>query len=172
MVRQKFFKQGNIKPLYGKIADYVKQEKEEKAQEFLTICPKCGAIEKKKRWFWDPEVKESKRKEVTYRLCPGDEAIENQWIEGDILLKNKIVTLVPEQIESLMRNIEEAERHVDPRNRIALIKKNKSFWKVYTTSVYLAERIGRELEKTYVSHVTYKFSKGEKRISVVWEEKA
>lgn len=171
MSRQKFFSGGNIRPIYGKIADYIKGEREERSHTFLIVCPKCGAIEEKKRWFWDPTVKESSRKEISYKLCPGDEAIENQWIEGDILLKNRMLGLVPEQIESLMRNIEEKERHIDPRNRIASIKKSKGSWKVYTTSVYLARRIGEELEKTYNSRTTFKFSKGEKRVSVVWEEK-
>lgn len=171
MSKQKFFASGSPRPIYGNIADYVKREKEEKSHPVLVVCPSCGAIEEKKRWHWDGEVKESLRKEHTLRICPGCEAIENEWVEGEITLKNRIINLVPSQIDEMLRNIEETERHHDPRNRILKIKKTKTFWKVYTTSVFLAQRIGRELEKTFVSKVSYKFSRGEKFVNVVWEEK-
>ena len=171
MGKQKFFPAGNPKPIYGYIADYVKKEKEEKSHPVLVICPVCGAIEEKKRWHWDGEVKESLKKEYTLRKCPGCEAIENQWVEGEITLKNRIINLVPTQIEEMMRNLEEEERHTDPKNRILKIKKTKNFWKVYTTSVFLAKRIGKELEKSFVSKVTYKFLRGDKFIYVIWEEK-
>jgi len=171
MAKQKFFPAGNPKPIYGNVADYAKREKLEKGHPVLVVCPVCGAIEEKKRWQWDGEVKESKRKEHTLRICPGCEAIENEWIEGEITLKNRIINLIPDQIEEMMRNMEEVERHDDPKNRIFKIKKNKSFWKVYTTSVYLAQRIGKELGKSFVSKVTYKFSRGEKYVVVTWEEK-
>lgn len=171
MSKQKFFKKGNPKPIYGNVADYVKKEKEEISHKSLVICPDCGAIEAKKRWFWDPEVKESKRKEVNYRLCPGCEAIKNQWIEGEVLLKNRIINLIPDKIEEMLTNLEEESRVDDPRNRIVQIKKTKTFWKVFTASVFLARRMGQELEKTFVSDVSYKFSKGDKFVSVVWSEK-
>jgi hypothetical protein len=171
MGKQKFFPAGNPKPIYGYIADYVKKEKEEKPHPVIVVCPVCGAIEAKKRWQWDGEVKESIRKEHSLRICPGCEAIKNQWVEGEITLKNRIINLVPNQIEEMMKNIEERERHNDPRNRILKIKKTKTFWKVYTTSVYLAQRIGKELEKSFVSKVTYKFLREDKHVDVVWEEK-
>ena len=128
MSMQKFFPKGNPKPIYGKIADYVKQEKEERGQKFLTVCPKCGAIREKKRWFWDSEIKESKRVEHTEVLCPGCEAIENEWIEGEITLKNKVLQVVPWQIEEMINDIEEKERHVDTKNRVVKIRKSKTFW--------------------------------------------
>lgn len=171
MSKQKYFPAGNPKPIYGYVADYVKREKEEKGHPVLVICPVCGAISEKKRWHWDGEVKESLRKEHILRICPGCEAIENQWIEGEVTLKNRIINLVPGQIEEMLKNIEEEYRHEDPKNRILKIKKTKTFWKVYTTSVFLARRIGEELEKSFVSRVYYKFSRGERFISVVWEER-
>lgn len=171
MSKQKFFPGGSPKPIYGHIADYVKREKEEKPHPVIVVCPVCGALEAKKRWYWDSEVKESAKKEHVLRLCPGCEAIKNQWVEGEITLKNRIINLVPGQIEEMMKNIEEGERHVDPRNRILKIKKTKTFWKVYTTSVFLAVRIGRELERSFTSKVTYKFSRGEKFVNIIWEEK-
>ena len=171
MGKQKFFPSGNPRPIYGYVADYVKKEKEEKGHPVLTVCPVCGAISEKKRWHWDGEVKESLRKEHTLRICPGCAAIENEWVEGEVTLKNRIINLVPNQIEEMLRNLEEEERHTDPKNRILKIKKTKTFWKVYTTSVYLAQRIGKELEKSFVSEVSYKFLRGDKFVRVVWEEK-
>lgn len=171
MSKQKFFKDGSPKPIYGNVADYVKREKEERPHTFLVICPECGAIESKKRWFYDPKIKESKRKEVKYKLCPGDEAIKNGWIEGEVVLKNKILRLVPDQLGELIYGLEEEFRKDDPKNRVVKINKGKGFWKVYTASVFLARRIGEGLEKTYVSKVSYKFSKGDKFVSVIWEDK-
>lgn len=169
MARQKFFPKGDLRPMYGKIADYVKMEKAEKPQEFLTMCKKCGYIREKKRWYWDPEVKESMRKEHGETLCPGCEAIENEWIEGDVTLKHKVLQVVPWDIEEMLENIEETERHIDPKNRIVKIKKSKTMWKVYTASVFLAERIGKELEKSYNGKTHFKWSKGDRSLSVIWE---
>lgn len=171
MSKQKYFKEGNPEPIYGKVADYVHHERKEKASKFLVICPTCGAIEEKKRWSWDPKVKESERKEVNYRLCPGCEAVKNQWIEGEILLKNRMINLIPEQLEELFHNEEEKMRQDNPKSRIVSIKKTKTFWKLYTANIFLARRIAEELEKTFVSKVTYKFSKGNKSVYIVWEEK-
>ena len=171
MSKQKYFENGTPKPIYGNIADYVKMEKAERPSKFFTVCPECGMIRANKRWYWTGDVKESERKEVIYRKCPGCEAIENGWIEGEITLKNNIIKLVPDQIEELIKNLEKDYQHEDPKNRIVKINKTKTFWKVYTASVFLARRIGEELEKTYISKVTYQFLKGDKMVRVVWENK-
>jgi len=172
MSKQKYFSKGDPKPIYGNIADYVKMEKAEKGSRFFIICPDCGMIRNNKRWFWDPKVKESDRKEASFKKCPGCEAIENGWAEGELTLKNKILKLVPYQIEELIKNLEEEYRHDDPKNRIVKINKAKNIWKVYTASVFLARRIGEELEKTYASKVSFKFLKGDQFVRVVWEDKA
>lgn len=170
MSKQKFFPAGNPKPIYGKIDDYVKEEKREgKRKNFFTICPSCGAIRENKRWYWDPEIKESKRKEYTEVMCEGCKAVENEFIEGEVTLKNKVLAVVPDQIQNMIFNIEEESRHDNPKHRVVKIKKNKSLWKVYTTSGFLAKRIGDELEKAYNSKTTYKFAKDEKYTTVTWE---
>lgn len=171
MSKQKFWPRGEPKSIYGKIDDYVKMEKAEKPSRFFTVCPVCGMLRKNKRWYWMGDVAESKRKEVNYKKCLGCEAIENGWIEGEVTLKNKILKLVPDQIEEMIKNLEEEFRHDNPKNRIVKINKAKNIWKVYTASVFLARRIGEELEKTYVSKVSYKFLKGDNFVRVVWEDK-
>jgi len=160
---------GKLMEMRGRMADYIKREKEGRSGSFLLICPECGAVETKKRWTWEADVKESKRKEFKEKLCPGCVSIKNQWVEGEVLLKNKIISLVPEQIEETIRNLEEELRHTDPKNRIVQIKKGKTFWKVFTATPFLARRIGEKLEKTYNSKVSYKWSKGEKFVSITWE---
>ena len=143
--------------------------KEKKASPFLLVCPKCGAIQVDKRWYNDREILESKKRPHKDQLCPGCEAIKNGWIEGEIIMKNKIVNLVPGQIENMIHNLENRLRHENPKNRIIKIQKSKNQWKVSTASVFLAHQIGKELEKTYVSKVSYSFLKGDKFVRVVWE---
>jgi len=147
--------------------DYARKEK--KASHFLLVCPECGAIEVKKRWYHENDTPESKKRPHKDQLCPGCEAIKNGWVEGEIILKNNIIKLVPGQIECLVKNLENGLRHDDPKNRIVKIQKFKNQWKISVASIFLARRIGEELGKTYVSKISYKFSKGEKFVSVIWE---
>ena len=151
----------------GGTTDYTKGEA--KAPHTLHVCPKCGAIEVKKRWYWDSEVPESKKKPHKEEICPGCKAVKNGWIEGEVILKNRIIKLVPKQIESMIRNLEERFRHDDPKNRIVKIRKFKNMWKVFTASPFLARRIGESLESTYKSKVSYSFAGDDKFVSVVWE---
>lgn len=168
MSQYKYFEHGKPKSIYGYIGNWVGEEK--RASPFILICPQCGAIEEKKRWYWDSEVPESQRREHKEELCPGCMAIKNGWIEGEVILKNRIVKLVPNQIESMVRNLEERHRHDDPKNRIVKIQKFKNMWKIFTASPFLARRIGEELEGTYHSKVHYSFAGGGDRfVSVVWE---
>ncbi len=151
----------------GGTVSYTKGET--KASPSLHVCPECGAIEVKKRWYWDSEVPESKKRSHGEEICPGCKAVKNGWIEGEVVLKNGILKLVPKQIESFIRNLEERFRHDDPKNRIVKIKKFKNMWKVFTASPFLARRIGEGLESTYKSRVSYSFPKEDKFVSVVWE---
>ena len=145
------------------------RDPKEKGSPFLVVCPKCGMMEAKKRWFHDAVVLESKKIIHEERLCPGCEAVQNGWIEGEIALKHDIARLVPNQIENFVRNIEEKYRWEDPKNRIVKIQKFKNMWKVFTASVFLARMIGEHLEKQYQSHTSYKFGRGQKYVYVVWE---
>jgi len=167
MSKQKFFEHGTPKSMHGYISEWVGEEK--KAAPFLYICPECGAIEVKKRWYWDPEVPESRKKPHKEELCPGCKAIKNKWIEGEVVLKNRIIKLVPQQIENLIKNLEERFRHDDPKNRIVKIQKFKNMWKVFTASPFLARRIGEELEHTYQSKTSYNFAKDDRFVNVEWE---
>ena len=117
-------------------------------------------------------MKESERKEVSYKKCSGCEAVENQWVEGEIILKSKILKLIPEKIESIIYDSESEYQHEDPKNRVVKINnKSKSSWKVYTASVFLARMIGERLEREFTSKTSYKFSKGEKYVTVTWDDK-
>ncbi len=157
----------NDQVTYGHLG--VARDPKEKSHPFLVICPECGMMEAKKRWFHDATVLESKKVVHEERLCPGCEAIKNGWIEGEVELRHDIAKIVPSQIESFIKNIEEHYRWDDPKNRIVKIQKFKNMWRVYTASFFLARMIGEHLEKQNKSKTTYRFGRGQKYVYVVWE---
>ncbi|MBI2448025.1 hypothetical protein HYV44_00490 [Candidatus Microgenomates bacterium] len=156
------------KTAYGQAAPTTKDPKR-KSSPAILVCPECGIIQTKKRWFHDAEILESKKKEYLEKLCPGCEAVKNGWVEGEVVLKNRITFLVPQQIENMIKNQEKKALDDDCRNRVVKIQKFKNMWKVFTASVFLARMIGEHLEKQYQSKTSYKFGRGQKYVYVVWE---
>lgn len=116
------------------------------------ICARCHAIwDGKKRWHLnEDEFQElSKDDAIEQVVCPGCLQIEDGRYDGQVVLKSPLIPDNEEAILGLIRNTEAQIRENNPLARIAGLTVNGETIEVLTITPFLAERIGKELQKAY-----------------------
>ena len=136
-----------------------------------TICPKCKAVYKNKRWYFDEKVLEEVRISGKYhrKKCPACRKLDDHYIMGIVEASGDFIKKHYEEIVRRIRNEEKRAMRTNPLERIAEVKKTKDGVVVNTISDNLAVRIGKALFKSFKGCLNIKFSESERIVRVYWK---
>lgn len=135
------------------------------------ICPRCHAISNIKRWFFDEQLYQQlkDRPNVEAVTCPGCERLDRQIYEGEVHLRSPLLARNKPQALGLIRNQEREAMHENPISRIGVVQDHGEEIAVFTTTRFLAERIGKEFKKAFDGHLRVDRLPREKAARVYWE---
>jgi hypothetical protein len=134
------------------------------------VCPSCHAIYEDKHLVLDEDRYSvlSKRPDIQRKTCEGCERIEREMFEGVVQLKSPFVQTHLDEILQRIRHEEERARQVNPVARVGLIRQEGDSLVVWTTTGWLAKRIGREVEKAFHGEMKFKQLPRIPFVRVVW----
>jgi len=137
------------------------------------ICPDCGAINRKKRWYVDhAEYARLKRSGALPRRCPACRKIADAFPSGVLTLRGRFLREHRREILTVARNEERRARGINPLERIMGIRESDGELEILTTDEKLAQRIGREIRKAFRGSVEYKWSEDANLLRLTWERDA
>jgi hypothetical protein len=133
-------------------------------------CPKCGAVGFHKHWYFAPEQEHILRKDknASQVLCPGCTKIEQQLYEGEVILANSCFSTLSGEIIALIKHTEGVCWHKNPTAKLAGAVEEEETIHVLTTTKFLAERIGKELQKAFKGNLNVK--RTEQFVRVYWTD--
>jgi NMD protein affecting ribosome stability and mRNA decay len=114
-----------------------------------TVCPSCQALYRDGRWTWIPAPAGSA--EVT---CPACRRIADGYPAGTLAVHGAFVASHREEIEHLLRNVEDREKREHPLKRIQGITEDDTGLCVATTDAKLARNLGSALHDAYRGTLT------------------
>lgn len=134
------------------------------------VCTGCHAIWEHKHWTLDEERYRRlvDQADMTHVQCPGCMRVERQEYDGEVTLKSP---LIPKNEEAVLGLIYNTERHIRAHNpiaRIAQLTIEGDTIHVLTITPFLAERIGKELNKAYGGEVNFSHPERQEFIRVTW----
>lgn len=109
-----------------------------------TACPQCGAVYHNGRWQWWQAPAGAHE-----ALCPACRRINDGLPAGIIALHGGFVRQHKDEILSLARKQEAAERGEHPLNRIAGIEETAAGLVITTTDIHLPRRIGEAIKRAF-----------------------
>jgi NMD protein affecting ribosome stability and mRNA decay len=134
------------------------------------VCSRCHAIYQRRHWFFDDDMfqrslKQAQTQQVT---CPACRKIEDDYPEGEVLLRGAFLQTHHNEIINLVSNEEGRAKGLNPLERIVRMTEGDGTLRITTTNEKLAQRIGRALQKAYQGDVQYKWSEDTKYVRVEW----
>jgi hypothetical protein len=138
---------------------YQRQQK----SEDNTICPRCGVVYSDGRWHWAPRP--AGGHEV---LCSACRRINDKFPAGIITLHGPFVGHQTEEIVSLSRHQEQAEKSEHPLNRIISIDKDNGTITITTTDIHLPRRIGEAVKRAFHGTLDEHFEEAGYFVRVSW----
>lgn len=128
-----------------------------------TVCPDCQAVYEKGHWQWL-----SAPDEAASHRCPACSRIHDRVPAGFLTLVGGFYQQHREEIENLMRHIEEQEKGQHPLNRIMAHEEEAGEQRITTTDLHLPRAIGTALEKAYGGQLDIQYVEGSHMVRVTW----
>lgn len=128
-----------------------------------TACPQCGAVYSKGRWQWLP-VPDGAEK----TLCQACHRTNDGYPAGIVTLSGRQVALHREEMISLARHQESAERADHPMNRIIGIEGDGDEVAITTTDIHLPRRIARAMSRAFHGEADEHFDENGYFVRVNW----
>ncbi len=129
-----------------------------------TGCTACGAAFRDGRWTWAAAPADAHR-----TRCPACRRIEDDYPAGLVLLEGAFAASHREEIEGLLRNVEEREKKEHPLKRIMRItEREEGGFEIATTDARLARGLGQALYDAYKGDLEYRFTEIEDVLRVHW----
>jgi NMD protein affecting ribosome stability and mRNA decay len=134
------------------------------------VCTRCHAIYQRRHWFFDEEQfnRSAVQAQTRHVTCPACRKIEDDYPEGEVLVRGAFRDTHHTEIMNLVTNEEERAKGLNPLERIVRITQDGEALRITTTNEKLAQRIGRALQKAYQGDVEYKWSADTKYLRVEW----
>jgi len=126
-------------------------------------CPDCGAVYHRGRWSWGA-VQPGSHPEV----CSACHRVRDRFPAGYVAIQGEFLRDHHEEITSLVRGCEQAEKGEHPMQRIMAIAKDGEGLLVTTTDPHLARRIGDALHGAYKGELDYHYNKEDNLLRVSW----
>jgi hypothetical protein len=128
-----------------------------------TVCPECGAVYHDGRWQWT-----ARTDSAGDERCPACRRIAERFPAGIVTLRGTLTPEQREQMISLARHEEAAEKQEHPLNRIIGIEQAADTVVISTTDVHLPRRIGEAVKRSFRGALTMDFEKDGYFIRVNW----
>jgi len=140
-------------------------------QPGVIVCPRCHGISLQKRWFLDERRYQSLKDQPGTRqiVCPGCRQIERQMYDGEVLLSSPLLVPNKAQALQLIRNEEDRARSLYPLSRLADVDDRGDQIAVLTTTIALAERIGRAFHRSFKGNLRLEYLPDEQFVRVRWK---
>lgn len=135
------------------------------------VCERCHASLETDHWAYDEHRYAAMQAlpDVHVTLCPGCLRVERRLYEGEVTVRHRWNVFDKEMVLHIIHNEEARLRAANPTARIALIEDRGDEMYILTTTRFLAERIGKALEKS--CHGTLRLSHlPRERFTRVWWE--
>jgi NMD protein affecting ribosome stability and mRNA decay len=129
-----------------------------------TRCTECSAVFANGRWSWNPPEKNAHK-----AICPACRRTADRYPAATIQLAGEFFSAHREEIENLIRNVEEMEKTDHPLERIMAISDEDDHTLVTTTGIHIARRIGEALSRSYKGDYRFQYGDGEKNLRVYWK---
>lgn len=124
-------------------------------QKGVLLCPECGNVHFKKRWYASRSdlLSRNKTKSKFFviaknQTCPACEMVKNHEYEGELIAEGVPNHLQVELLNLIQKFGGEAMRR-DPQDRIITAKKSGNTFRVTTTENQLADRLGKKIHKAF-----------------------
>ena len=129
-----------------------------------TCCPTCGALYRDGRWIWHPAPVEAQRVE-----CPACRRIADHQPAGILLVHGEFPLERLDEIEHLLRHVEEREKAEHALKRIMAIEPDEEGGlRVSTTSGKLARSLGTALFRAYRGELEQSRPDADEPVRVRW----
>ena len=129
-----------------------------------TACPRCAASYREGRWTWERPLLGSPE-----HLCPACRRIEDDYPAGVVAVRGAFAAAHREEIESLIRHVEEHAKQEHPLKRIFAILEEDGGLRVPTTDARLAREIGEALYRAYRGELEQPAPQTEGIVRVSWQ---
>jgi hypothetical protein len=128
-----------------------------------TFCPQCGAVVFRGRWEWA-----AKPSEVREETCPACRRIADKLPAGLVTLNGPLTAQQRQELVSLARHEEAAEKAEHPLNRIMSIEEDGGLILIKTTDVHLPHRIGDAVRRAFHGQCETQFDENGYFARVIW----
>ncbi|MEB3198453.1 MAG: hypothetical protein VKP62_14735 [Candidatus Sericytochromatia bacterium] len=134
------------------------------------ICTDCQAIWRHKRWQLDAigASRLAGHPRVRRLRCPACTQIARHEYDGEVFLEGPLVSKDHGAILGLLRNTEWRLRQNNPLARLARIERTGDRLRILTITPFLAERIGKEMQKAYDGTLRITHAQRERFTRVFW----
>jgi NMD protein affecting ribosome stability and mRNA decay len=130
-----------------------------------TRCPGCGAFHTGGRWTWTPPAEKTPPHRA---LCPACRRINDNYPAGRVEIEGDFFPRHREEIENLIRHVEEQEKANHPLQRLIKLTLREEGLLATTTGIHLARRIGESLWRAYKGDLTVQYADEEQSVRVYW----
>jgi NMD protein affecting ribosome stability and mRNA decay len=136
----------------------------------VSICRKCGAIYRNKRWCIDEaELKKMRGEAATGKVvCPACQRMEDHNPAGVVTLRGDYMLLHENEILNIVKHVEAKSRAKNPLGRIMDIQQEHDVMTIGTTEDKLAQKLGREIYKAHKGELHYQWSHDQQFVRVNW----
>lgn len=143
----------------------------DKGYKEVTVCRKCHAYYFNKRWYLDEaELRKVTKDDIAGMIvCPACLRTQDNNPEGVVVLKGGYLLAHEDEILNIIRNTEAEARRKNPLARIMEIKQEDDELTILTTDDKLAEKLGRNVNKSHKGDLHYSWGRDQDRIRVRWE---
>jgi len=128
-------------------------------------CPGCGAFYTGGRWTWTAPAEKTAPLQVH---CPACRRIGDNYPAGRVEIGGEFFFGHREEIENLVRNVEELEKANHPLQRLLKFTPREDGALITTTGIHLARRIGEALARAYQGDLTVQYADQEQSVRVYW----
>jgi len=113
------------------------------------ICSRCHAYLETDHWLYNEHRfhELEQRSDIHVTLCPGCLRVERRLYEGEVTIRHHWGDAEKNEILNLIHHEEAKARITNPSARIALMVDRDNELYLLTTTQFLAERIGKEINK-------------------------
>jgi hypothetical protein len=133
-----------------------------------SVCPQCSAVFQHGRWQWSKSALEGAHS----LICPACHRLNDRYPAGEVTLSGGFVTTHADEIISLARNVESAEKREHPLQRIMGIEAKSDHIIITTTDVHLPRRIGHAIVEAYKGDLKTHYDEAGYFVRMTWKRDA
>jgi len=131
------------------------------------VCPQCGVLFADGRWHWGNAPAGAKSEP-----CPACRRIKDDLPAGIVTLHVAAGQPRRDEVITLARHREEAERSEHPLNRIMRVEETPEAVVITTTDIHLPRRIGEAMERAFRGELEMAFDENSYFVRVDWRPAA